>query len=285
MLDTTASRQRYEDRLRRVILHLHDHLDEPLDLITLADLAAMSPYHWHRVYCSFVGETVFQTVSRLKLHRAAQDLVSSDRPIADIARRAGYAGVAPFNRAFAKAHGVPPGRYRREKRPLLENPTLIARSLTMKTIALEQRPPFRLAAARHRGPYFEISRAFMEVFGTIAARQLHGSVRGMIGVYFDDPSSTPAADLRSLAGAVVPETFPIEAPLEEYRMPATRTAILTHKGPYAELPAAYDYLYGHWLPASGEEAADLPPYENYLNSPQDTPQAELLTEICVPLKG
>jgi AraC-like DNA-binding protein len=39
----------YEDRLNRVTAYLYEHLDETLDLEKLAEVAALSPYHWHRV--------------------------------------------------------------------------------------------------------------------------------------------------------------------------------------------------------------------------------------------
>jgi len=60
--------------------------------------------------------------------------------------------------------------------------------------------------------------------------------------------------------------------------------MLLHNGPYAELEKSYDWLYCNWLPQSGEQPADAPAYEEYLNSPQDTAPAELLTQICMPLK-
>lgn len=57
--------------MRRVIEHVHDHLDEPLYLNALADIACLSPHHWHRVYHAMYGATLAQTVKRLRLHRAA----------------------------------------------------------------------------------------------------------------------------------------------------------------------------------------------------------------------
>lgn len=155
----------------------------------------------------------------------------------------------------------------------------------MPDVTLCDAPALRLAAVPHRGAYHEIRRAFGLLFATLAARDLLSGVAGsMVGVYLDDPSATPAADLRSVAGVPVGEDFPLEAPLQEYRLPAGRRAVLVHKGPYAGLPAAYDALYGQWLPASGEVPSDLPSYEVYLNSPMDTPQDQLLTEITVPLR-
>ena len=40
-----AQWQRHESRMRRVIAHVHAHLDQPLDLNALSDIACMSPHH------------------------------------------------------------------------------------------------------------------------------------------------------------------------------------------------------------------------------------------------
>ncbi|MGF1543588.1 MAG: GyrI-like domain-containing protein [Parvularculaceae bacterium] len=62
--------------------------------------------------------------------------------------------------------------------------------------------------------------------------------------------------------------------------PALKTM---HKGPYKDLGAAYDALFAH-VKAGGLEAAGES-YEIYLNDPGETAEADLLTEIRLPLKG
>jgi AraC family transcriptional regulator len=49
------------------------------------------------------------------------------------------------------------------------------------------------------------------------------------------------------------------------------------------MQAAYQWLYGTWLVQSGEEPADAPVFEEYLNSPRDTAPADLLSDIYLPL--
>ena len=64
----------YERRLRRVVDHIHDNPDGDLSLDRLADVAALSRFHFHRVYNAVVGETAANTVRRMRLHRAAVGL-------------------------------------------------------------------------------------------------------------------------------------------------------------------------------------------------------------------
>ncbi len=60
--------------------------------------------------------------------------------------------------------------------------------------------------------------------------------------------------------------------------------MLTYKGPYAGISAAYHSLFGNWLPEAGEEPAEAPCCEIYLNNSREVAPEELLTEICLPLK-
>jgi AraC-like DNA-binding protein len=64
-------------RMQRVTDWLVQHLDQPFDLDRLAELAHFSPYHFHRVYTVVMGEPVAETVRRMRLHRAAVQLVTT----------------------------------------------------------------------------------------------------------------------------------------------------------------------------------------------------------------
>ena len=77
---------------------------------------------------------------------------------------------------------------------------------------------------------------------------------------------------------------PPDGPLVPVRLAGGPYAVLRHTGPYAAMKAAYDWLYGDWLPRSGREPADAPVVEHYRNNPRDTPPAALVTDICLPLR-
>ena len=272
-----------ERRILRVIDHIHDNPAGDLSLDALAEVAAMSRFHWHRVFRALTGETIAQCVRRMRLHRAAVALAHGNDPLPAIAAMVGYSAVTTFTRAFSESYGMAPGAFRArgELRPTSRlNPM---KGPLMYPVEVRMLPGQRLVSTAHTGPYPEINRAFERLFATLAARNLIGQTGRMVGVFLDDPSVTPLTDLRSYAGAVVDESFAIPEPLQEYRLPAGPHAVLTFKGPYAGLPAAYDQLFGLWLPASGRSTADHPSFEVYLNSPMDTPQDQLLTELCLPL--
>ena len=274
----------YERRLTRVVEHIHDNPDGDLSLDRLAEVAALSRFHFHRVYHAMTGETAANTVRRMRLHRAAVALVQGSDPLAVVARRVGYPNLASFSRAFADAYQATPTAFRKrgELRPVPLH--LIRKGPLMYPVSIRTDPARRLAAVPHKGPYLEIGRAFERLGATIGPRGLFPQMGHMVGVYYDSPADTAAADLRSHAGFECGPQVPLAAPLEEVTLPGGRHAVLAFKGPYAGLPAAYDQLFGIWLPQSGEEPADSPVFELYLNTPMDTAPEQLLTEICMPLK-
>ena len=89
----------------RVLVHIQSHLDEPMPLDQLAEVASFSPWHFHRIFRGMVGESVKEHVRRLRLERAAQQLRDTNRAVVDIALEAGYETHESFTRAFAAMFG------------------------------------------------------------------------------------------------------------------------------------------------------------------------------------
>lgn len=274
----------YEDRLLRVLDHIHDNPAGDLSLDALADVAAMSRFHWHRVFHAMTGETAAQAVRRIRLHRAAVWLVQTDLPLEEIAARAGYGSPRSLARAFALQFGCSPAAFRKNGEMLALRLRTEKGETPVFPVEITEEPPRRIAAVAHTGPYAEIGAAFEKLSAIISARGLWPAVRGGVAVCYDDPAAVEPRALRSHAGFVLDEAAAMPAGLDEVRIAPGPAAVLRFKGPYAGLEAAYGYLYGTWLPASGREPADAPVYEVYLNGPADVPPEELLTDIVVPLK-
>lgn len=274
----------YGRRIERVAIHLATHLDEPLDLERLAAVACFSPHHFHRIYRSLTNETVAETVRRLRLHRAAGELVRAREEIAGIARRAGYGSVEAFTRAFGQTYGTPPAAYRRSGR--LVPPAFVTNSQesTMHDVTLRDLPAIRIAALSHTGPYMGIGVAFERLYAWAAARGLMGPRVRSFAIYYDDPASVPPEKLRSKAGLMLDLPAVEEGAIQLVEIPGGRHAVVRHQGPYAELEGVYRWLYRDWLPTSGHAPADRPCFEEYLNSPSALPPSEWLTEICLPLE-
>ncbi|TAD88790.1 MAG: AraC family transcriptional regulator [Alphaproteobacteria bacterium] len=285
---TTETKSRSQDltnRIARTIAFIGDNLDRDLRLDTLAAVACFSPHHFQRLYLALVGETPAETHRRLRLHRAASALVLGPLAITTIAQQAGYGSTAAFGRAFAAMFGVPPATYRRRGHLVLPPSSHpLAGDQPMYQVDIVTAPALTLAALEHRGPYGEIPPTFQRVFLMAGAAGLMTKDTLSIGIYYDDPASVPADQLRSHAGIILEDGVACPPTLTPVTLPATRAARLVFQGPYAELQKPYAWLYGTWLQTSGEEPADVPSYEIYLNDCQALPPAEWLTAIYLPLR-
>jgi AraC family transcriptional regulator len=279
-----SHRARYEARLNRGLDHIYDHLDEPLDIDRLAEIACLSPYHWHRIYQAMHGETVATTVRRLRLHRAAGYLANGSMPIADIAERSGYSSLQSFSRTFRAVFGMPPAQYRKQGTHSRFRPAQSGGDeMAMHEVVIRDVPEMQVLTVDHVGSYMQIGKAFDALVGWLAARNLLSPGMRMVGIFYDDPGIVAEAELRSKAGVILPRAVEVAAPVAVTQVRGGQYAVLRHKGPYADMAAAYQWLYGEWLVKSGREAADAPAFEEYLNNPKDTAPSELLTEICLPL--
>jgi transcriptional regulator GlxA family with amidase domain len=65
-----------------------------------------------RRFRTLVGQSPGSYLTDLRMRQAARFLRDSDHPVGEIATRVGYESEYAFNRAFKRAFGAPPGRYR-----------------------------------------------------------------------------------------------------------------------------------------------------------------------------
>src|SRR3981081_1470057 len=95
------SRSEYAARMHRVVEHIDRHLDEPLELETLAGVANFSPFHFHRLFSAWMGETRCYYVRRRRLELSSQRLISQPAvPVMQVALSVGFGSTEAFARAF-----------------------------------------------------------------------------------------------------------------------------------------------------------------------------------------
>jgi AraC family transcriptional regulator len=281
-LQTQAS---YQARLDRVVDHIYAHLDDDIRSEGLAEIACLSPYHWHRIYVAMRCETIGATIRRLRLQRAADRLANSDLSLPTIAEGAGYGSADAFARAFREAYGQTPADYRARGSHAAFKAATEAEDHAGFPVAVETLPPTRCASVAHKGAYLQIDQAMGRLFTALAAQKLMAPDQAMLAVFFDDPDLVSVEALRSRACSPVAEGVPLAPPLEETVLHGGLYARLRYRGPYADMKGAYRWLLGVWLPQSGYEPDDHAIFEAYLNNPQRVAPAELMTDIHLPLRA
>jgi AraC family transcriptional regulator len=112
MLTDTQTLEDYADCIENVKRYIRDHIHEPLDRETLADVAGFSVPHFHRVFRAQVGESAISYVRRQRLERAARKLRMGAVDITEVALAAAYDSHAAFSKAFKQQFGLSPSEFR-----------------------------------------------------------------------------------------------------------------------------------------------------------------------------
>ena len=118
----TVHMNRDTERLLPILVYIQTHLEEELSLETPATRAALSPFHFHRLFRGTIGETLKQYIQRLRLERAAYQLKIHKASIIDIAFGLGYHSHETFSRAFRRPRlSTQPDRYLCSRGRAIEN--------------------------------------------------------------------------------------------------------------------------------------------------------------------
>jgi AraC family transcriptional regulator len=102
-----------ERRISRVLRYIEEHADHALDLDQLANVAAMSKFHFLRIFRRTVGVTPYQFLLSIRLRRAALCLLASPDAISTVAFESGFGDLSTFNNTFRDRFGMSPTAFRR----------------------------------------------------------------------------------------------------------------------------------------------------------------------------
>lgn len=287
--DPNASRDEYDQRIRQVMDYINRHLNKPLLLDDLAAEAGFSAYHFHRIFSAMVGETPADYVNRLRLERAANQLLKGRQPVTDIAMACGFSSPAVFARGFKQHFGVSASHYRRDRgqtsRIGLHPMAQSERHLPIIDVHVCERDPVPVIfAANMQGYKIEkICEAWTRLRKWASVRGLINPQTRAIGVSFDDPAITPANRCQYFACLSVPHKITTNQRIGFMEIAGGLYAVGRAACAQEEIRWVYAAMFGEWLPSSGYQPAVQPPYEVYLQTPETHPEGCFEIEICIPV--
>ncbi len=289
----------YKERILRVLTHIQEHLGEALDLEELARVACFSSFHFHRVFAAMTGETIADHVRRLRLERSAMELRSGAKQVIQVALDAGYEAHAAFTRAFKAAYGVSPAGFRRATGPIAIRPApsgvhfrpgepltkFNTNHITTKIMKVITRKikPMRVAYLRHVGPYEDTSQTWVDLTARLSADKQIRKRSVFIGMGHDNPSVTPAAELRYDACITVGDEYEPKKPVELQSIAGGDHEVVKNC-PVTKIKDAFQFLYGKWLARSSRELRPVPSFMVFVDTHEKVAPMKRRVDIYMPLQ-
>lgn len=313
-----STEQDYRRRIARVIETILIDPAAPHTLESLAALAYLSPYHFHRIYRALTGESVVETVQRLRLAQAAQRLTDPAAQVTAVAHDAGYTSPQAFARAFRGFTGVTPSEFRARQHHLVRTAaqrrasqrcatrtavdadtspdgdadthagtsavtsavTNDRRLSSLPSVEFSEIEPVEVLCLRHDGPVATISQTFRTLMDRVCSEE---------SVLTDQRIGICARSARSRggfeyhAGIVAGPKMACVAGVERQQLDGGLYAVHRLVGPYALIAPTFRALYRGWLPHGSDTQDRRPALEWYRNLVIDDAQHTCVTDLMIPV--
>ncbi|MXP26892.1 helix-turn-helix domain-containing protein [Altererythrobacter indicus] len=283
----------YTARISRALALIESRAcgEEPPTLAEMAEAAALSPFHFHRIFRLMTGETVGALCKRLRLARSLAALGDTAFTITEASAGSGYATSQAFARALRQTTGLSamesrtsPDSAAAMSDRLMQSPSKET-PLAVEVVSLD---PFRVMALRRQGAYDDLDSAYGALFDTVFTAVNMEELVNIWGVPLDDPFSHDAAQLSFDCAVDIGDAAPDLAMLAEKGIQPIilggyAALHLRHVGSHDAVHAKMDDLYRIVLESQGIELTASPPLIRYLDQPEEKPESELRSDLYLPV--
>ncbi len=300
----------YYNRIQKVVTYIENNICEQLDLVTLANEAYFSRYHFHRIFTSIMDETPQDFVRRARLGRAAYILLHNPNiSILEVAIKCGFSSSSVFSRAFKAYFGFSAKVFRETKGNIvIDNHGFNNMAIHPENhhnnypdnFSFSDDSGVKIKMDKHLTTLDDMLIAYSATFegyteescgkawNTLCAwaepNNMFRCDTKFIGISYDDPYLTPEDKCRYYACITIPEGTETGDQVDKMILQGGRFAVLHFEGIGDDIIKAYRYLYRVWLPTSGYVPEDRPSFEIYLKAPEEEPLGIYLLDIYLPVK-
>jgi AraC family transcriptional regulator len=267
-MDDGVHRELITDPLERARAFAEASGADAVSLEALADVAGLSAYHFARQFTARFGISPIAFVRERRMALAALRLMGEKPPaLVELAFDLGFESQEGFTRAFKRAHGVSPGRFRRRPQEIAGMGDVVRRPrLSMEATPVRKRG-FRVAG--FSGVIGETTRDQIPTFWPRLTQRLplQGQIddAGSFGVCI--PTDSEEGCFRYLAAVPIAADAPAPAGMEVQEVPPQTYLVFRQQTDgsalHPQMRAAVREIWGERVPKSGFELANGPDIEAY----------------------
>jgi transcriptional regulator, araC-type len=281
----TITHNSYIQSINKASHYIATHLDETIDVKTLARVANLSDFHFCRIFKAIKGEPPIAFIARLRIETAAQLLRYSSLAVEEIAYNIGYESPASLSKAFKSRYGITPTQYRTDKNRYIMKGETINENLALKAPKLVTLEDKSLIYVSLMGEYGSLNYddAYQRLWRVVKEQKLFTKGIETLCISHDDPKVTEANQQRSDVCLAIHKPAKPQDGVSCKTLAGGKYAMFAYQGPYDNLAAVYDSAM-RWLVNSEYELRDEPMFEKYLNNCQRTSAEKLKTEVYIPIR-
>jgi len=278
------------NRMNRALDYIERNLEGEISVEEAARAAYSSAFHFHRLFHVLTGFTVTEYVRRRRLTLAAQELVSTQTRVVDVALKYGYDSPESFAKAFRRLHGISPSEARNPGVRLKAFPRMEFQ-LTLKGV--------------HAMNYRIVEREAFHVIGRVLNTTLRdgANLREIPAFWNAGCADGWLPRLQALAGQkAMGICLPMDPGQEEfsymiaveggpelagdewtgYTVPALTWAVFTSVGPLpGSIQETFRRIFQEWFPSTNYEHDHGPELEVYLDGDSSAP--DYRCEVWIPI--
>lgn len=108
-----SAADRMTDKVKRMMVYIHEHYSEKISIPELAELAFLSERECYRAFQNHLHMTPTAYITSYRIQAARQMLADSQLPITEIGYACGFGNASYFGKTFRECTGYTPSQYRR----------------------------------------------------------------------------------------------------------------------------------------------------------------------------
>jgi AraC family transcriptional regulator len=265
-------------RIHRVVDFIDENLDEQHSLDHLADIACISPFHFHRTYSRVVGHSPVDTVRRLRLLRATRAIHVEGVSVLRAAIEAGYGSSQAFARAFRR-------EFQRCPTDSLDTVNPVDRpDRSFLDFSIMRRPSSQVEALVYQNvrvladPHVSDSQVFAQATGA--------DPHEVTALYFDGLFTPPSQQMRMVLGIYPGQRrfLPAGGEVLSIRIEDGWYARIRHRGRLLDLEPIWAAFVNTVLPSAGWTTRSGPILRHFWSVRSTTPPSLRVGFLYVPIQ-